>query len=145
MSIHRRIKDFFEPKVVELVGDRLGFNFSPESKDNITMITNYAERTVREFVTGEKEKEYGCTFLITKQFSTDSDDLNLEAMEFADGFSEWVDEQNTNRNYPDLGERKTVQGIEVLQNMPNLSGINAAEGFAVYQIQVRIVYREEID
>ena len=143
MSIHRKIKDLFEPKVMELVGDRLGFNFSPESIDNIAMVTNYAERTVREFVTGAKQKEYGCTFLITKQFSTDSDDLNLEAMEFADSFSEWVDEQNTNRNFPNLGDDKTVESIEVLQNMPNLSGINAEEGYAVYQIQIRVVYREE--
>lgn len=143
MSKHSVIKEFFEPKVIELVGERLGFNFSPESVDNIALVTNYSERVIREFITGEKEKEYGFTFLVTKSYSTDADDLNLEAMEFADGFMEWVDEQNRIHNYPNLGEGITVTEIEVLQNMPNLSGVNAEEGYAVYQIQTRIVYRED--
>lgn len=143
MSKHRIIKEYFEPKVEELVGERLGFNFSPESIDNIAMVTNYADRVLREFVTGAKQKEYGVTFLVTKQYSTDSDDLNLEAMEFADSFMEWVEEQNNNRNYPNLGDDTEVEEIEVLQNMPSLSGINAEEGYAVYQIQLRVVYREE--
>lgn len=144
MSKHRIIKEFFEPKVEEIVGESLGFNFSPESTDNISLITNYADRTLRKFITGSTEREYGFTFLITKQYSTYEDDLNLEAMEFADSFSEWVDEQNKNRNFPNLGDKITVERIEVLQNMPNLSGVNAEEGFAVYQVQVRIVYMEEI-
>lgn len=142
MSKHRIIKDFFEPKVREISGIDLGFNYSPESNESISLVTNYADKVVRSFITGEQEKEYGFTFVITKMYSSDNDDLNLEAIEYADEFREWVDELNEAKTFPDLGEGITVQSIEVLGNMPNLAGVNHEEGLAVYQIQVRILYRE---
>lgn len=142
MTIHDAVKGYFEPKVVELVEKNVQFNFSPESADNISIITRYADKVVRSFITGDYEKEYGFAIIIVKSYSTDSDDLNLEAMNFSQAFMDWLDEQNKNKHFPDFGEQCKVLKIENLQNMPNLSGINAEAGLARYMIQGRILYRE---
>lgn len=44
MTRHDAVKEYFEPKVSELAGDMLNFNFSPESEDSISLITNYSDK-----------------------------------------------------------------------------------------------------
>lgn len=142
MSKHDAVKAYFEPKIKELAGSMLNFNFSPESPDKISLITNYSDRVRKAYITGDKQKEYGFSIIIVKPYSSDEDDLNLEAMNFAQAFMDWLDEQNKNGEYPDFGEKCTIEKMENLQNMPNLSGINSEAGLARYMIQARIIYNE---
>lgn len=44
MTKHDAMKAYFEPKISELVGDLLNFNFSPESEDAVSFITNYSDK-----------------------------------------------------------------------------------------------------
>lgn len=142
MTKHEEVKKYFESKVEELAGTLLNFNFSPEAPDSISLITNYSDKVRKKYITGKVQKEYGFTIIIVKSYSSELDDLNLEAMNFAQAFMDWLDEQNDKREYPDLGENCTVEKIENLQNMPNLSGVNYEEGLARYMIQARIIYTE---
>lgn len=142
MTKHDAVKTYFEPKIIEIAKKKLGFNFSSESNDSISLITNYSDKVVKEFVTGKVQKQYGFTIIIVKSYSSEEDDLNLEAMNFAQEFMDWLDAQNEKRDFPDFGEKCTVEKIENLQNMPNLAGVNAQEGLARYMIQARIVYTE---
>ncbi len=143
MTKHDAMKEYFEPKVIELVGDLLSFNFSPESPDNIAFITNYSDKVIKKYVRVGAEKEYGFSVLITKDYSTSSDDLNLEAMNFAQAFMDWIELQDKNGNYPRFPDNCQIKKMECLQNMPNLSEVNAEEGLARYMIQCRIVYFEK--
>lgn len=142
MTRHDEITQFFKPKVEELAGTMLNFNFSPEAPESISLITNYSDKIRKRYITGDCEKEYGFSIIIVKPYSSDQDDLNLEAMNFAQAFMDWLDEQNEGKNYPDFGENCTVEKIENLQNMPNLSGVNCEEGLARYMIQAKIIYKE---
>lgn len=142
MSKHDAIKTYFVPKVKELAGSMLNFNSSSESPDNISLITNYSDKVRKKFITGEAQKEYGFSIIIVKEYSSESDDLNLETMNFAQAFMEWLDEQNKKKVYPDFGEKCTIEKMENLQNMPNLSGVNYEAGLARYMIQARIIYTE---
>lgn len=141
MTKHDAVKTYFEPKILELVKENIHFNFSPDSNDSVALITNYSDKVVKKFITRDVQKQYGFTILITKAYSSDDDDLNLEAMNFAQAFMDWIDEQNEKKEFPDFGERCTVEKMENLQNMPNLSGISE-EGTARYMMQARILYRE---
>ena len=76
-------------------------------------------------------------------YSTDTDDLNLTAMNFAQAFMDWLEEQNKKRNYPEFPNNCQMKKIENLQNMPNLAGVNAKEGLAWYMLQCRVVYFEK--
>lgn len=142
MSKHDAVKAYFEPKIEELAGSMLNFNFSPESPDSISLITNYSDKVRKSYITGDKQKEYGFSIIIVKLYSSSEDDLNIEAMNFAQAFMDWMDEQNEKKEYPDFGEKCTIEKIENLQNMPNLSGVNYEEGLARYMMQARIIYRE---
>lgn len=142
MTKHDAVKAYFEPKVMELVGDILSFNFSPESPDSFSLVTEYSDKVVKKFVSGDARKAYGFTIVIIKNYSTSGDDLNLECMNFAQGFMDWIEEQNKQKVYPDFGADCEIEKMEVLQNMPNLAGINAEAGTAKYMIQCRILYME---
>lgn len=145
MTKHDAMKAYFEPKVLELVDGILHFNFSPESKDEISFITNYSDKVRKKYLRVGSEKEYTFTIVITKSYSTNSDDLNLEAMNFAQAFMDWLEHQNLKKSYPAFPNNCQIKKMENLQNMPNLAGINAVEGFARYMIQCRLIYFEKED
>lgn len=142
MTKHDAMKEYFEPKIIELVDDVLHFNFSDEAPDNISFLTNYSDKVIKNYVRAS-QKEYGFTILITKAYSTSADDLNLEAMNFAQRFMDWIEEQNRLKNYPDFGSDCEILKIENLQNMPNLAGVNQEEGLARYMLQCRVIYMEK--
>lgn len=142
MTKHDAVRAYFEPKAKELAGSILNFNFSPGSTDSFGLVTNYADKVVKEFINGDARKAYGFSILITKCYSTYGDDLNLEAMNFAQAFMDWLDGQNSKKEYPDFGTDCEVEKIEALQNMPNLAAVNAEEGYARYMVQCRILYIE---
>ena len=143
MTKHDVIKAYFEPKVSELAGDMLNFNFSPESEDSISLITNYSDKVKKKYITGDVLKEYGFTIVIVKSYSSCQDDLNLEAMNFAQAFMDWLEIQDKKGIYPEFPDGCQIKKMECLQNMPNLAGINAKEGLARYMIQCKITYFEK--
>ncbi len=142
MTIHDSVKAYFEPKVQELAGNILSFNFSPESDDSFALVTNYAGKVIKEYINGDKEKTYGFAIVIVKSYSTDGDDLNLQCMNFVQQFMEWLESQEREKKYPVFPENCKIEKMEVLQNMPNLAGVNAEEGWARYMVQCQITYKE---
>lgn len=143
MTKHDAMKAYFEPAVNEIAGSILKFNFSSDSPDSIGFLTDYSDKVIKRYVRVGAEKAYGFSILVTKEFSTNADDLNLEAMNFAQGIMDWVDVQNRKKQFPDFGVRCTVKRIENLQNMPNLAEVDPEEGFARYMIQCRVIYFEK--
>ena len=143
MTKHDAMKEYFEPVVNELAGSVLNFNFSPDSADSIGFLTNYSDKLLKRYVRVGAEKAYGFSVLVTKDYSTSQDDLNLEAMNFVQELMDWVDEQNREKNFPDFGEKCEVKKIENLQNMPNLAEVNPEEGVARYMFQCRVIYFEK--
>lgn len=140
---HDAMKAYIQEKVDELSGQYLNFNCTPDSSEGITFITNYSSKVIKKYIRSGAEKEYGFTILITKYFSTSTDELNLGAMNFAQEFMDWIDEQNRIGNYPDFGEKCQIKKIESLQNMPNFCGVDWENMTAQYMLQCRIIYFEK--
>ena len=143
MIDHKAVLDYLKEVVRELTDGAVTFNFSQEEPDTFSVVTRYADKVIRSYINGNKDMEYGFEIVMIRQYSSDEDDLNLEAMEFAQGLIEILDQREQDKNYPDLGDNTEVQSIEVLQNMPNLTGINAEAALAQYRVQGRIVYTEK--
>lgn len=142
MTKHDAMKVFFEPQIIELCGNVLGFNYSSKEPDAVAFITNYSDKIRKKYVRAA-EKEYGFTILITKPYSSYGDDLNLEAMNFSQAFMDWLEAQNKAKSYPVFPGNCQIKKMEVMQNMPNLAGINDEEGLARYMVQCRLIYFEK--
>lgn len=142
MTKHEAVKEYFEKKVMELIGKTMNFNFSDEEGPDIAFVTNYSDRVIKKYIRAGADKEYGFSIIITARYSTDEDDLNMIAMNFAQKFMDWIEQQDKEKIYPQFPENCQIKKMEVLQNMPNLAGINAKEGLARYMVQSRIVYFE---
>lgn len=143
MTKHDAMKAYFEQKVTELVKDKLHFNFSPEKQEQIAFVTNYSDKVRKRYIRTGADKEYGFSIIITKPYSSQCDDLNLEAMNFAQAFMDWVDEQEKTKTYPKFPENCQIKKLENLQNMPNLAGIDVKAGLARYMVQCRLIYFEK--
>lgn len=142
MTKHEVMKNYVEEKVMELSDRLVSFNFSDDSIDGVSFLTNYSGKTVKKYVRAA-DKEYGFTILMTWHFSTETDDLNLRAMNFAQEFMVWIEKQNKDKNFPDFGEKCQVKKIENLQNMPNLAAVDWENMKAQYMIQCRVLYFEK--
>lgn len=142
MTKHDAMKAFFEPVIKELCGDVLGFNYSQAEPDAIAFITNYSDKILKKYIRAA-DKEYGFSVVITKPYSSYADDLNLEAMNFAQAFMDWLDAQNKKKNYPEFPGNCQIKKMETVHNMPNLAGINDEEGLARYMVQCRLIYFEK--
>lgn len=143
MSKHDAMVAYMSPKVEELAGRLLNFNVSPGEEGNISFLTNYSDKIRKKYIRVGAEKEYGFTVLITRTFSEETDDLNLDAMNFSQGFMDWIDEQDKKRIFPDFGEKCQVKKIENLQNMPNLASVDWENMIAQYMLQCRVIYFEK--
>lgn len=143
MTKHDAVTAFFQPKAEELAGQYLEFNYS-DDYSGISLVTNYSDKLLKKYLWGS-EKEYGFSIIIVQPYSTDTDDLNLTAMNFAQAFMDWLEEQNKKRNYPEFPNSCRIKKMETLQNMPNLAGVNVKEGMARYMVQCQIVYFEKGD
>jgi len=143
MTKHDAVKAYFEPKVLEIAGNVLNFNFSAESQNSVALVTNYSDRVVKRFVTGGARKRYGFTIIITLEYASNDDDQNLIAINFAQEFMDWIEERNRRKLFPDFGDKCQIEKMQNMQNMPNLSYVNAEQGLARYMLQCEILYREE--
>lgn len=141
MNKHEAMKRFFEPKVMELCGSVLGFNFSGDDAESVSFVTEYSDKVVKKYKLGA-EKAYGFSIIITKPYSAGSDDVNLEAMNIAQEFMDWLEEQNRLKIYPEFPGGCQIKKMENMQNMPNLAAVNVKEGLARYMIQCRLIYFE---
>lgn len=142
MTKHEIMKSYVEAKVIEMSNQLLSFNFANDSMYGISFLTNYSDKIVKRYVRAA-DKEYGFTILITWHFSSETDDLNLQAMNLAQEFMDWIDSQNREKNFPDFGEKCQVKKIENLQNMPNLAAVDWENMKAQYMIQCRVLYFEK--
>lgn len=143
MTKHDAMKAYFEPVVTELANTVLNYNFSPDSPEGIGFLTNYSDKILKKYVRIGAEKAYGFSILVTKEYSTNCDDLNLEAMNFVQRIMNWVDDQNQKKHFPDFGDKCEIKRIENLQNMPNLAEVDPEDGVARYMFQCRVIYFEK--
>lgn len=142
MTKHEAMVKYVSPKVEELVGKMLSFNFSNDSPESISFLTNYSGKVVKSYIRGA-DKQYGFTIMLTWPFSEATDDLNMEAINFAQGFMDWIESQNREGKFPDFGSGCQIKKIENLQNMPNLASVDWETMTSRYMIQCRVLYFEK--
>jgi hypothetical protein len=94
---------------------------------------------IKRYVDGDELKQHTFVFAV-KNLMSDSYITQLENISFFDKFIQWIEENNKQRNLPKLEGKRQAQRLEILTNGYLIA---QDEGKAQYQIQMRLIYKEE--
>lgn len=142
MNIYEKINEWLATTYQPL-NEWLYFNATPMIVGTVAMNSVSGDRVYKRFVDGSVQRRV--IFAIDMVLSYDdvgTSDVNMNAINEVNKFSEWIEEQLSLQNVPDFGNNKTIESIEVLTNVPSLL-IDNTNGLAKYQFQARIEYKDE--
>lgn len=94
---------------------------------------------IKKYVDGDELKQHTFVFAV-KNLMSDSYITQLENISFFDRFIQWVEQNNKQRKLPQLEGKRQAQRLEILTNGYLIA---QDEGKAQYQIQMRLIYKEE--
>lgn len=107
--------------------------------DNTVFVPNVADEWTKEFNDGTGEKELTFTLITYKDITTEPNTNDNAVMQFdVEKIMEWIKEQNKIENYPVFADNEIIFDIEVLENMPNVAGLD--EKTAKFMFAVKINY-----
>lgn len=136
---HKVIQDW----VQQFLDDNYLYFESTDAYPGIrSIVPNYGEYIVRTDILGYKYKSYSFAFIGYEQVDTGTSDVNTTNMQIMDAFTEWLETQKENENFPDFGQNCSEYDIIPLQDIANLATIQD-DGLAKYMLGVRIDYKEE--
>ena len=120
---------------------KLFFNFGEVGKNSSTIVPVPSDSVVKTDICGNKEKNYIFGISVYKSFDViiPFGTENLDAFNEVGEFMKWISEQNKICNFPDFGEKCTIEKVECLENNPSAS---KAGELAKYFFQVKITYTE---
>ena len=95
---------------------------------------------VARMINGDALKRFQFSFGSREMYTLDRLQ-NIENSGFYEKFSEWVEEQNRNENYPELPEKCTPWELNVLSSGYLFDANNRT---ARYQIQLELQYYQEV-
>ncbi len=120
----------------------LYFNFAP-TEAGVTGVSSISGETVlKRYCGGWALKQYDFGVVQYKPINTDvpNNTDNAAEMYDVDLLMDWIKEQDKERNYP-VFEGCTIQRVEVLNNMPVVTGQD--DEVAKYMCQCRVTYIEK--
>ena len=124
------------------IGGWLYFNATPMIIGTVAMNSVSGDKTVKKYIDGSKQNELIFAIdMVTAHDAQGTSDTNMLALQEVENFSTWLDNIKSS-NFPDFGDYKKVQKVEVLTSVPSLL-INNEQMLAKYQFQARIIYIDE--
>ena len=67
------------------------------------LVPNYGDFQIKQDICGNKYKEYTFAFVGVQSFDTGTSSINEDNMKMFDDFNDWIEEQETQKNYPNFG------------------------------------------
>lgn len=103
----------------------------------------------REFIDGSRPRELDFTFTWYKSLSVlpvltqqGVSNENVADLDDVQAIIDWIDEQNDAQNFPDLGEKRLVERMFCLSDVPRLAGVDTSysPALARYTFTIRVEY-----
>lgn len=121
----------------------LYFNTINMAPYNASMITG-TDTMLKEFIDGSQQRQYVCQIAFMREYDTGTSDVNMLAMNEAQNFNRWIEEQDNKRIYPVFGENDIIEKIEGTTQIPEMS-VDTNSSIARYTMSIRITYRKEVE
>lgn len=103
-------------------------------------ISPAGDRLVSAYIDGSQKRQY--SFAVYVRRATLADVERLDNAEFVEGFCDWVDQCVREKNFPSLGDRITVTGMETANGF--LFDLDEDGMSGLYQIQCQLYYTKRI-
>lgn len=120
------------------INDWLYFNAEKHEDGNTSLMSSDSNTTVEEYIDGSKLITLPFIVSMVKSYDFEQSDTNLTSMSEAQSFIDWMRQQESIGNYPDLGSNCIVEEISVLDT-PTV-WVNSADNLAKYQVNCTIKY-----
>lgn len=139
MTIIEAIRDFLKGCPI-LEGERLNIDFLPEDVASYSIDVTPVNPIVKRYICGGSLRQFAFTFA-TRAYYGEQLRQQIDNLGLFETFADWIEARNAARDYPDLGENRTVTKLEV-----TTSGyVFAPEtDTARYQIQLRLLYEQDV-
>lgn len=134
-TVIEAVRDFIKT-YPELAGNQLNVDFLPPDAAAYSVDVVPVKSVIKLYMDGSSLRQFAFVLACRTYWGADIRQ-QISNLSFFEGFEEWMDSQNRARNFPQLGEGRTVRKMEV-----TTSGYVFAPGtdLARYQIQGNITY-----
>ena len=117
------------------------FNVTNSEADNLSLNSVQNERELDKFINSSRRVEFLFALDLVKEYDTGTSSINLEANREFETISEWIEQMNKEKHFPDFGENVLIEQIDVLETVPSVT-VDTQAGMAKYQGQFKITYME---
>lgn len=119
-----------------LTGSKINVDFLPPDDASYSVDAVPAKSVVKSYFDGTQVRQFLFVLASRSYWGADTRQ-QIDNLGFFEGFEKWLENQNRARNFPELGEGRRVQKLEV-----TTSGYAFAPGanLARYQIQCKLTY-----
>ena len=88
MSKHEAMQEYLSDYVQSISDGPLGFNFTSAESSKVSFLTQYADKDIKKYIRVGAIRAYGFAIEIAQPYSSNTDDINLRAMELAQDFND---------------------------------------------------------
>ena len=134
----------------DILNSPLYFNLIDAKDNTIQMLTTAEDNALsKPFIDGSVEKRYTFNLITFKSISdmeiiksSDYSNENVDELQDVQKLLDWVIAQDDLGNYPDFGEKCTIDSIDTTTDVPRFDGINTeiTPPLAMYTISIVIEY-----
>ena len=138
-TVIESIREYFDKCPLLKVDAKLNLDYLGLEEVEYGIYSEPVNPLIKRYVDGDELKQHTFVFAV-KNLMSDSYITQLENISFFDKFIQWIEENNKQRNLPKLEGKRQAQRLEILTNGYLIA---QDEGKAQYQIQMRLIYKEE--
>lgn len=125
------------------MGNYVYFNVIPLEPDTSSVNTNSASMNITEFIDGSKDVRLMFNVNLIKSYDGDgTSDLNIGAAESFDKIIGFVEQKNSEHDFPDFGELCIVSEVGAAYKAPEVYLLEDNRDVARYEGQFYIEYLE---
>lgn len=142
-NMHQAVYDLIS--TCPLVGYDMYFNFIDQGNNdcNTSLLSTSYGDLIQKYVDGDRLMRISYEIRQVKPLAVNSNTIqNVEQLELVQQFMNWINEQGKNNNFPDFGDRKTIQKMGTSDGvvMPTLASYY--DNTALYAFPFEIIYVE---
>lgn len=138
-TVIESIREYFDDCPLLKADAKLNLDYLGLEEVEYGIYSEPVNPVIKKYVDGDELKQHTFVFAV-KNLMSDSYITQLENISFFDRFIQWVEQNNKQRKLPQLEGKRQAQRLEILTNGYLIA---QDEGKAQYQIQMRLIYKEE--